>query len=88
MKFISESTGRLLASTVTACTTFRSLEEPWNRLIKTVKSYLLTGPCFSDGLDSLIGPSGLLLVVCHLFAVPVSVSWVGLEKKLVTKTLM
>jgi len=31
----------------------------------------------------LIGPGGLLLVVPHLFAVPVSVLWVGLtEKKL------
>jgi len=28
----------------------------------------------------LTGPSGLLLVVYHLLAVPVSVLWVGLEK--------
>jgi hypothetical protein len=40
----------------------------------------------SDWLDSLIGPSGLLLVVSHVYAVPVSVLWVGLEKKLVIKT--
>jgi hypothetical protein len=33
-----------------------------------------------DWLDSLIGPGGLLLVVSHLFVVPVLVSWVGLEK--------
>ncbi len=44
----------------------------------------------SDWLDSLIGPSGLLLVVVvpHQLAVPVSVLWVELEKKkLVTKNL-
>jgi hypothetical protein len=29
----------------------------------------------------MIGPSGLLLVVPHLFAVPVSVLWLGLQKK-------
>jgi hypothetical protein len=34
----------------------------------------------SDWLDSLIGPGGLLLVVYHLFAVPILVLWVGLEK--------
>jgi hypothetical protein len=34
----------------------------------------------SDWLDSLIGPSGLLLVVSHLVVFPVSVSWVWLEK--------
>jgi len=28
----------------------------------------------------MIGPCGLLLVVPHLFAVPVSVLWVGLQK--------
>jgi hypothetical protein len=28
----------------------------------------------------MIGPSGLLLVVPHVFAVPVSVLWVGLQK--------
>jgi hypothetical protein len=43
----------------------------------------------SDWLDSLIAPSGLLLVVVsHQLAVPVSVLWVELEKKLVTKTWM
>jgi hypothetical protein len=29
----------------------------------------------------MIGPSGLLLVVSHLFAIPILVLWVGLEKK-------
>jgi len=48
-----------------------SFPEPWNSLINTVKLYLLT---------ALVGPSGLLLVVSHLLAVPVSVLWVGLEK--------
>jgi len=35
----------------------------------------------------MIGPGGLLLVVSppHLFAVPVSVLWVGLQKEYVTK---
>jgi hypothetical protein len=42
----------------------------------------------SDWLDSLIGPSGLLLVVSHLLAVSVSVLWVGVGNKLVTKTWM
>jgi hypothetical protein len=28
------------------CTASRALEEPWNILINTVKSYLLTDPCF------------------------------------------
>jgi hypothetical protein len=57
-----------------------NLSEPWKRKINTVKSYLLTAPCFFDWVDSLIGPSGLLLVVSHLSAIPVSVLWVGLEK--------
>jgi hypothetical protein len=37
----------------------------------------------SDWVDSLIGPSGLLLVVFHLLGLPVL--WVGLEKKKVSK---
>jgi hypothetical protein len=38
----------------------------------------------SNWVDSLICPTGLLLVVSptYLLAVPVSVLWVGLEKKL------
>jgi hypothetical protein len=36
----------------------------------------------------LIGAGGLLLVIPHLFAVPVSILWVGLPKKYVTKTWM
>jgi hypothetical protein len=30
-------------------------------------------------------PGGLLLVVSHLFALPVSVLWVGFEKKQITE---
>jgi hypothetical protein len=30
----------------------------------------------------MIGPGGLLLVILHLFAVPVSVLWVGLQKSM------
>jgi hypothetical protein len=33
----------------------------------------------------MIGPCGLLLVIPHPFAVPVSVLWVGLQKEYVTK---
>ncbi len=33
-----------------------------------------------DLLDNLIAPGGVLLVVSQLFAVPVLVLWVGLEK--------
>jgi hypothetical protein len=35
---------------------------------------------YCDLPDSLIGPGGLLLVVSHLFAVPLLVLWAGLEK--------
>ncbi len=34
----------------------------------------------SDWVDGLIGPSGLLLVVSHLRAVPVSLLWWGWKK--------
>jgi len=34
-----------------------------------------------DGLDSSISRGGSLLVVSHLFVIPILVSWVGLEKK-------
>jgi hypothetical protein len=37
-------------------------------------------PHVSNWEDSLIAPGGLLLVVSHLFAVPVFSSMVGLEK--------
>jgi hypothetical protein len=33
----------------------------------------------------MIGPGGLLLVVPHLFVVPVSLLWVGVAKKQITK---
>jgi hypothetical protein len=42
-------------------------------------------PHVSDWVDSLIGPSGLLLLVSHPFAVSVSVLLVGLEKSLSMK---
>jgi hypothetical protein len=32
-----------------------------------------------------IGPGGLLLIVSHLFAVPVLILWVGMKKKKRTK---
>ncbi len=51
-------------------TTFRDLEEPWNSLINIVKLHLLT---ISNWLDSSIGPSGLLLLISNLFAIPASV---------------
>jgi hypothetical protein len=38
------------------------------------------GPAFVLEMLLLIGPGGLLLVVSHIFAVPVLVLWVGLEK--------
>jgi hypothetical protein len=59
---------------------FRALEEPWNSLINRVKSSLLVTPYLSDWLDSLISPIGLQLIVSQLFAVPVSVVWVGLDE--------
>jgi len=34
----------------------------------------------SDWHIIMIGPGGLLLVVPHLFTIPVSVWWVGLQK--------
>jgi hypothetical protein len=39
----------------------------------------------SDWPIIMIGPGGLLLVVPHLFAVPVSVLLVGLQKEYITK---
>jgi hypothetical protein len=47
------------------------------RLVRGTQS--LTVPTV-DWLDNLIGQGGLLLVVSHLFAVPVLVLWVELEK--------
>jgi hypothetical protein len=41
-------------------------------------------PCV-DWPNSLIRPGGFLLVVSHLFAVPVLVLWVGLKKEYITK---
>jgi hypothetical protein len=36
--------------------------------------------CVSDWSIIMIGRGGLLLVISHLFAVPVLVSWVGFQK--------
>jgi hypothetical protein len=62
----------------------QTFSEPWNSLINTVKLYLGTAPCFSDWVDSLIGPSGLLLVVSHLFASNLSFSFMGGVGKIVS----
>ncbi len=54
---------------------------PWNSPINKTqpnRTYWLVH--VSEWLDCLIGPGGLLLVVSHVFAVPISVLWVGLEK--------
>jgi hypothetical protein len=60
---------------------YAKLSERWNNSqINTVKSSLLIAPCFFDWWDSLIAPSGLLLLVSHLLADPVSILWVELEK--------
>jgi hypothetical protein len=50
----------------------------FHRMLRLVKH---TAEPVVDWLDSLIGPGGLVLVVYDLFALPVSVLWVGLEKK-------
>lgn len=51
--------------------------EQSNRYSQIVSIWLLR---LSDGLDSLIGPVGLLLAVFFPFAVPISVLYVGLGK--------
>ncbi len=50
-----------------------------HRMLRPVKGTAKPNIC-CDLPDSLIGPGGLLLVVSHLFAVPLLVLWVGLEK--------
>jgi hypothetical protein len=48
---------------------------------KECNKYDLTATqCVSDLPIIMIGPGGLLLVVSHLFAIPASVLWVGLQK--------
>ncbi len=47
---------------------------------KECSKYDLTAASVSDWPIIMIGPGGLLLVVPHLFAVPVSVLLVGLQK--------
>jgi hypothetical protein len=56
---------------------------------KYTQIVIINCPRVSDRLDSLIGPGGLLLVVSHIFAIPVFSSiMVGLEKSKITKTWM
>jgi hypothetical protein len=50
-------------------------------LLRPVKGITKSLTRALDWLHSLIDPDGLHLSVCHLFAVPVLVLWVGLEKK-------
>jgi hypothetical protein len=59
---------------------FLNLKGALEELINILKLYLLTLTLFFDWLDSLIGPNGLLLIVSHLFAILLSVLWMGLEK--------
>ncbi len=73
----SESTGSVLGPW-----NYAHVSEPWNTLQNTLKLYLLRIPV-SHLLDSLIGPSELLLVVSHLLAFQVQFG-----EKLVTKTWM
>jgi len=40
-------------------------------MVPAIGCYWIFWPAVSDSLDNLIGPGGLLLVVFHLFAVPV-----------------
>jgi hypothetical protein len=49
-----------------------------HNLLRLVK--VTAKPPAVDWLDSLIGPGGLLFLFSHLFAVPVLVLWLGLEK--------
>jgi hypothetical protein len=52
----------------------------WQKLEKCVINMIYLLLSVSDWPIIMIGPSGLLLVVSHLFAVPVSVLLVGLQK--------
>jgi len=59
---------------------------PWSTTFeKECNKFDLTALSVSDWPIIIIGPGGLLLVVPHLFAVPVLVLWVGLPKKYTTK---
>ncbi len=50
-------------------------------LLRLVKGTTKPNTLLLNGLHSLIDSDGLHLLVCHLFAVPVLVLWVGLENK-------
>jgi hypothetical protein len=53
-----------------------------------ISNDLTADPCFGIGRLIMIGPSGLLLLVSHLFSqVSVLVLWVGLVKKTKNKKL-
>jgi hypothetical protein len=75
----------ILLSGVTYCAGF---ESPWGGLEQSNNCiYWLFLVC--DWVDSLIGPSGLLLVVFHLLIVPLTLSFMGgVGNKLVTKSWM
>ncbi len=51
-------------------------------LQRPVKDTTKPNNCLMIGLDALIGPGGLQLLVSHLFAIPILVLWVVLEKAL------
>ncbi len=53
----------------------------WHSLLRLEKAQPRLTPAV-DWLNDLIGPGGLLVVVSHLFAVPVLVLRVGLEKSI------
>jgi hypothetical protein len=60
------------------CTSFVTLEQ-FNKY--TQIAFINFSLFLTDWLDSLIGPGGLLLVVSHIYAVPVRPLSVRLEKK-------
>ncbi len=52
-----------------------------HRCTKECNKYdLIAAQCFSDWPIIMTGPGGSLLVVPHVFANPVLVLWVGLQK--------
>jgi hypothetical protein len=76
------------AGTLEKCTAFQSSGGALEQSNKHQSNRIYWRLPVSHWLDSLIGPTGLLLVISHLLAVPILVLWVGLEKKLVIKTWM
>jgi hypothetical protein len=57
-----------------------NFQSPW-RSSGTQSNHIYWLPHVSDWVDSLISPSGLLLIVSHLLPVPVSLLGVGLENR-------